>query len=301
MNTTACFVAIIDLSLKEKLKEDLVNQGFALTTPPYTIFSAKKKGISVTLYTSGKITVQGSEKNDFITFYLEPEILQELSYSHPEIKIDLTPRIGIDEAGKGDYFGPLVIAGVYADEAIIREMLAIGVKDSKQMSDPAIVKLAAQIRKITPFSLVRLPPATYNNLYAKFKNLNRLLGWGHATAITELVIKTGCKKAIIDQFASDDIVIQALAQKKTDIQLTQRHRGEEDPVVAAASILARAAFVDDMVKLEEKFGMQIPKGASTLVKKQARILYQKFGNEGLGQAAKLHFKTTEEITSTFDL
>src|SRR5580693_626798 len=109
MNT---FVATIDLALADKLREDLVGQGFELTKPPYTLFSAQKTGVSCTLYTSGKLTVQGKGKDEFIAFYLEPEILKKLAYTHPELGVDMTARIGIDEAGKGDFFGPLCIAGV---------------------------------------------------------------------------------------------------------------------------------------------------------------------------------------------
>jgi len=172
----ACFVAQIDLSLKEKLQNDLLDQGFKLTTPPYTLFSAQKKGVSCTLYTSGKLTVQGKDKEDFIHFYLEPEILKSLAYSHPEIEIDMTPRIGIDEAGKGDFFGPLCIAGVYGDEKMIKELLTIGVKDSKTISDKNILLLKSKIQRICPHAIVRLPPKKYNELYSNFRNLNRLLG-----------------------------------------------------------------------------------------------------------------------------
>lgn len=118
MNT---FVATIDLALAAKLQTDLREQGFELTKPPYTIFSAQKQGISCTLYTSGKITVQGKGKDDFIAYYLEPEILKSLAYTYPESGVDMTPHIGVDEAGKGDFFGPLCIAGVQADEEGIKK------------------------------------------------------------------------------------------------------------------------------------------------------------------------------------
>src|SRR5579864_6497505 len=121
MNT---FVATIDIALADKLREDLSSQGFEFTKPPYTLFSAQKKGVSCILYTSGKLTVQGKDKDDFIAFYLEPEILQKLAYTHPELGVDLTPRIGIDEAGKGDFFGTLCIAGVQADEEGVKKLLS---------------------------------------------------------------------------------------------------------------------------------------------------------------------------------
>ena len=114
MNKSPCFVATIDVALEEKLRSDLTEQGFVLTHPLHTLFAAQKKGVSCTLYESGKLTVQGKDKDDFIAFYLEPEILQSFAYIHPTANIDLTARIGIDQAGKGDFFGPLCIAGVQA-------------------------------------------------------------------------------------------------------------------------------------------------------------------------------------------
>ena len=291
----SCFVTSIDLSLKEKLRNDLVDQGFQLTTPSYTIFSAQKKGISCTLYTSGKLTVQGKDKDDFIHFYLEPEILKTLSYSHPEIDLDLTARIGIDEAGKGDFFGPLCIGGVYADEKMIKELLAIGVKDSKTISDKNIIILKNKIQNICPHANIRIFPKKYNEMYESFHNLNRLLGWGHATAICELVGKTGCHNVIIDKFANENVVESALRQKHLEANLTQKHKAESDPVVAAASILARAAFLEGLEKLGEKVGMVLPKGASAAVVSAGKALVSKHGEVILEEVAKLHFKTKQDV------
>ena len=291
----SCFVATISLDLTDKLRNDLIEQGFKITTPAYTVFSAQKKGVSCTLYTSGKLTVQGKEMEEFITFYLEPEILQSVAFSYPETQVNLTPHIGIDESGKGDFFGPLCIAGVQADETKIKELLAMGVRDSKRISDSVVRKLSTKIKATCPHSIVFISPKKYNELYANFHNLNKLLGWGHATAIVELVTKTGCTEIIIDQFASEHVVINALKQKKIQVSLTQRHRAEEDPVVAAASVLARAAFLDGLEHLGKQFEVELPKGASSQVIKAGKTLVQKFGPQVLEQTAKLHFKTKEEI------
>jgi ribonuclease HIII len=296
MSTSSpCFVTEIDLHLKDKLQEDLLDQGFQLTNPPYTIFSAKKNNISCTLYTSGKLTVQGKGKDEFIRFYLEPEILGNLNYSHPEVSLDLTARIGIDEAGKGDYFGPLCIAGIQANSEQIKELLALGVKDSKKMSDALVKTLSYKIKQVVPYTIVRLTPKKYNELYESFHNLNRLLAWGHATAIGDLVEKTGCRNAIIDQFADESVVITALKNKRLDIHLTQRHRGEEDIVVAAASILARSAFLEGLEELGTHVSMTLPKGAAAHVTQAAKNLVAKHGEEVLKVVAKLHFKMTHEI------
>jgi len=298
------FVVTLDLKLAEKLLSDLLDQGFEKTipTPPHTIFSAKKKGVSCTLYQSGKLTVQGKEMAQFIEFYLEPTILGTFSYSHPNAEVEIAnqmenvvPHIGIDESGKGDYFGPLCIAGVYADAKGIAGLRSLGVKDSKEINDAGIIKIGNRIKAEFNHHIVKINPLKYNELYQQFGNLNHLLAWGHATTIEQLVLKTQCRTIMIDQFAAEHVVIRALARKKMDVNLTQRHRGEEDIVVAAASILARQTFLEGMDKLSEEFCIRLPKGASAKTKSVAREFVQKMGKDALKHVAKLHFKTTLEI------
>jgi len=290
-----CFVATISLELAEKLKSDLIDQGFTISTPAHTPFSAVKKGVSCTLYTSGKLTVQGKEMNDFITFYLEPEILKSVAFSYPEAEVSLIPHSGVDESGKGDFFGPLCVAGVYADEAQIKALLKLGVKDSKRLTDGSVRKLSAQIKKDFAHAIVFISPQKLNTLYDQFRNLNNLLGWGHATVIAELVAKTGCTRATIDQFANENIVKEAMKKKQITVELTQCFRAEADPVVAAASILARAAFLEGLENLSTKIGITLPKGASAQVIAAGKALVRKEGPAILEQVAKLHFKTKEEI------
>ncbi|MBX7065730.1 MAG: ribonuclease HIII [Parachlamydiales bacterium] len=289
------FTTKIDVKLAPKLMEDLKNQGFELSKPPYTIFSAKKKGVSCTLYESGSLTVQGKEMKEFMEFYLEPEILQTFQYSHPDAHLNLEPHIGMDEAGKGDYFGPLCVAAIYGDSEGIKKMRELGARDSKRISDDGILKIAKKLRAEFPYTVIRLFPKKYNELHGKFKNLNRLLGWAHAAALGDLALKTGCKKALLDQFAEKHVMENALRQKKVEIDLEQKVRGEEDLVVAAASILARAAFLEGMKTLGEEVGMELPKGASAQVKEAAKKLIAKWGPEILDKVAKTHFKTTGEL------
>lgn len=296
MTKPACFTAKIDISLRDKIENDLVDQGFEISKPPYTLFSAKKKGVSCTLYESGTLTVQGKEMQNFIEFYLEPEILKAFQFSHPIVHLNLEPHIGLDEAGKGDFFGPLCVAGVFADSAGIQSMHAMGVKDSKKMSDEAILKLAKKIRVQFPYTVIRLFPQKYNELYGKFKNLNRLLGWAHVATLGDLSQKTGCRTALLDQFADKKVVETAMKQKKLDVDLEQKVRGEEDLVVAAASILARAAFLEGMNKLSEEAGMVLPKGASAQVVAAAKKIKTSLGPESLPKFVKTHFKTMLELS-----
>ena len=284
----------MDLKLKDQLREDLIDQEFTLTKPAYTFLTEKKKGISCTLYTSGKLLIQGKEMDGFIRFYIEPQILQAFTYSNPE-PTDTSERIGVDEAGKGDFFGPLCIAAVYADKEKIQALLALGIRDSKTLSDPAVIALSSKIKAICPHALVILKPKTYNQLYARFQNLNRLLAWGHATAIAELVQKTHCKQVIIDQFAHERVILDAIKQKKLDLELTQRHRAESDLVVAASSILARDAFLQGLYNLRLFYKIQLPKGASQEVIRIGKAFCVKYSSSLLEEVAKLHFKTLQEI------
>lgn len=292
MNT---FVATIDTKLGEKLRADLLEQGFELSQPPYTFFSAKKKGLSVSLYTSGKLTVQGKEMASFIEFYLEPEILKATPFTYQDHDIDTSGRIGIDESGKGDFFGPLCIAGVYSEGDAIKELRTLGVRDSKALSDGAIMQIGKKIRANYAHHIVKIGPERYNELYAQFKNLNRLLAWGHATTIEKLVEATNCQKVIIDQFAAEDVVELALQRKALKVDLTQRHRAEEDLIVAAASILAREAFLDGLESLGRAFEMTFPKGASAATIRAGKMFVSKFGSSELKRVAKLHFKTLDAI------
>jgi len=297
MNQPANFIVEIDLTLASKLKNDLEDQGFEFTRPAYTIFHAKKKGVSCTLYESGKFMVQGKDKHDFITYYLEPEILGKLSYSYPETEMNTAPHIGVDEAGKGDVFGPLCVAALYADSDQISALIKMGIRDSKRLTDPTIIKFAAKIKKDFAYSLVQIFPKRYNELYQSFQNLNTLLGWGHATAIEELLTKTDCTDVLIDQFANENVVISALKRKNLSVNLTQKHRGEEDIVVAGASILARAAFVQGLEKLSQDYQLPLPKGASSQVIQAGQKFVFSHGKEALHMVAKLHFKTIDQILS----
>lgn len=294
-STPSIFVTTIDASLSQTMTQDLMDQGFDITKPQYTYFQAKKPGVSCTLYTSGKLTVQGKEMGPFIEFYLEPTILKSCSYTYRDQSINKDARIGIDESGKGDFFGPLCIAGVYASGDTIVKLQEMGIKDSKKLTDPMILKMAEKIRKECDYHIVKINPPKYNELIVQFGNLNHLLAWGHATTIEQLIEKTGCKKVIIDQFADERVVLTAIKRKKLALDITQRHRAEEDLVVAAASILARAAFVEGLEALEKKYHQRLPKGASKMTIAAGREFVRDHGQELLNQVGKLHFKTLDAI------
>lgn len=212
---------------------------------------------------------------------------------HPRNAIE---RIGIDESGKGDYFGPLVIAAVFVDATTQGELRLMEVRDSKKLSDGRVLEMAPDIKTICPHSVIAIGPQKYNELYAKIKNLNRLLAWGHAKAL-ETLLERGitCERAISDQFGDERLILNALQEKGRKIALEQRPKAESDLAVAAASILARAEFLIRLKRLSSEVGTTLPKGASPAVELAAKMVIKKHGQDRLGSVAKLHFKTTKAV------
>jgi ribonuclease HIII len=204
-------------------------------------------------------------------------------------------RIGIDESGKGDYFGPLVIAAVFVDATTQGELKLMEVRDSKKISDGRILEMAPDIKTICPHSVIAIGPQKYNELYAKIKNLNRLLAWGHAKALENLLERVTCGRAISDQFGDERLILNALQDKGRKIVLEQRTKAESDLAVAAASILARAEFLLRLKRLSGEVGTTLPKGASPTVELAAKMIVKKHGRDRLGTVAKLHFKTTQAV------
>ena len=267
----------------------------------YALAAAEGEDCQIVLYQSGKCLVQGKGAADWVTFVLEPQVLGEarLGYEdvlNPEAN---APHMGVDESGKGDFFGPLVIAAAYVDETIAKDLKAMNVRDSKTITtDKAAQDLAKKIRARLgdKFVVVSIGPAAYNRLYATMGSVNRILAWGHARAIENLLEKVPtCPRALSDQFGPEQQIQRALQQKGRKIKLEQRHKAESDIAVAAASILARSGFLTAMDKLGEKYGVKLPKGASDKVKQVAAEIVQKHGGAAFLEVAKCHFKTTDDV------
>lgn len=198
--------------------------------------------------------------------------------------------IGVDESGKGDYFGPLVIAGVYADPSLSKQLRSIGVADSKRLSADKIHTLSEQIRAMCPHSVVVLNNPTYNDAYQKIQNLNIMLAWGHARVIGNVLVQVPCRHALSDKFGPDHLIREALLKKNIDIVLFQRTQAEDNVAVAAASILARDFFVTYLADLGKRYGMIFPKGASEQVVHAKKQFLENHGESELTEVAKMHFK-----------
>jgi ribonuclease HIII len=287
----------LDAAAGSRLRASLERDGYKFRDVPYARWSAAGPGVSVTLYDSGKLVIQGKHEDDFAITYLDDvdEVFAQTNVAaHDRVT---EPIIGTDESGKGDYFGPLVIAAFLVTPEDVPVLATIGARDSKTVGDREAMEMARQLLDAYPtrIGVVSIGPERYNEMHAEFgKNLNRLLAWGHATAVAEVLAKTPCKRVISDKFGNERLIADALKKKNIDVKLEQRVRAESHPAVAAASILARARFLVELRRLGEGIGEKLHKGAGHPVDAVARDLWKKGGLELLGRVAKLHFKTTEK-------
>jgi len=211
--------------------------------------------------------------------------------------LEFTEYIGTDESGKGDYFGPLVIAAVYIDEKTKNELEKIGVKDSKLISDNNIKILESSIKSIVKgnFSIVQINPEKYNQIYESFSNLNKIMGWAHSQAIQNLAAKVDCKNVISDKFGNEKLIKDELKNKNIKLNLYQTTKGERFTAVAAASILARAKVIDWFNVKSTEIGFAIPKGGGDLVNQIADKILQIKSKEYLSKMIKFHFKNSQII------
>jgi ribonuclease HIII len=289
-------------------------------------FEDGKERVIVKQYTNGKLQFQGAAGNLYKNIL--DAVIPLYNSKHPDAKLSVDdymkddpkngiypaeksltepqreipfPHIGTDESGKGDFFGPMVVAGVWMDELAGFRLEAIGVRDSKLLSDRRCQELAEEIRIECngKFVEVEILPERYNGLYDQFKkegkNLNHLLAWGHARAIESLLERNPCSYAVADQFGNEKFILSNLMEKGRELQLLQTPKAERYIAVAAASILARDRFLSRMEKLSHEYGILLPKGASDRVIQPALDIIRKRGIDELKKVAKLHHKTTQKI------
>lgn len=289
------YSAKVDKGKVEPLREFFKSKGCGIEPKQYAYFSAKCADFAAAFYESGKFVIQGKNTDAVVKeacsrFGLPLPKTEAAQTEQADIEIP-ERHIGTDESGKGDFFGPLVIAGVLVDKDSSEKLAALGVKDSKKLDDKKITALADEIKKTCTHSVVTINPKKYNELYSSFKNLNKLLAWGHSRAIENILAKEDCDFALSDKFGDERLIQNALMQKGRKITLEQRVRGESDIAVAAASILARAEFVRRMEALNSSYGIFFPKGASEKVIEQGIEFARKHSAERLCEVSKTHFKT----------
>ncbi len=281
-----------------KLRGRLDGGSFEWRTAPHAQYSVKGEGVVATLYNSGKLVVQGPAPDEFLARFVDgkaPDPKKKKAKVEAEdsdaVSRVLVTTVGSDEAGKGDFFGPLVVAAVRLDPDVAAKMKSGGVMDSKKLTDVKALQLGKALRETVPFSVVRVDPEEYNARYPTYSGLNAFLAELHAQAITELA-QPGVR-VLVDRFANESVMRKAL--KGLDIKLEQAVRAERNMAVAAASILARQEFLLGMEELSERFGMALHKGAGYPVDACGVDFVQTHGWDSLGLVAKLHFKNTGKV------
>ena len=311
------FTYELDAEQQEKLLALLALGNYRPRQVPYSLAAVEGDGFNCALYQKEKhgrrkLCIQGSKAQDFVEFFLEPNVLGVATVGYEDV---LDPgrssaHGGSDESGKGDFFGPLVVACCYTDEALSAAMREMGVRDCKQMTDKAVLTVGAKLRQLLGpdrYAVVKIGPAAYNRLYAKIKNINRLLAWAHGTCIEELLERQqACPKVVVDQFAPTEATIRrALKERGKKIVVEQRHRAEDDIAVAAASVMARAEFLlaiaamaveDGPIPVDKVPLDMIPRGSSDpRVRQLAEEMVRKHGPTWLMNHCKAHFQTTDKV------
>ena len=314
----------LDEEQQNKLLLVLAGGNYRKRTVPYALMSVEGDRFNCTLYAKEKhgrrkCCIQGGGAEDFVLFVLEPQVLGAATLGYEEVLDPDRDKAhgGSDESGKGDYFGPLVVACCYVDEGLASELRKMGVKDCKQMADTSVLGVGAKIRHLLGpqrYAVVKIGPPAYNRLYAKIRNINRLLAWAHGTCIESLLEKQpACPKVVVDQFAPTEAVInRALKARGRKITVDQHHKAESDIAVAAASVVARELFLRDLVAALPDYGLAaateknpvgaIPKGSSDpRIRELAESCVRKNGPTWIMNHCKAHFQTTDKVLAACGL
>lgn len=284
-----------------ELRRILEGYGYAFEARPHQAFLARAPGSVVNAYLSGSVVLGGAKPlPKEAILWLDAHAAAPAAAAREKHPMPSLPaiRAGVDEAGKGDYFGPLVIAGVVVDPATETKLRVLGVRDSKTIGDEDVIALAARIEEVVPASareVIAISPARYNALHLKLRNVNRILGWAHARVIESLLARDPrCQAAISDQFGDERYIVSQLQERGKAIRLVQVPRAERELAVAAASILARAEFLVGIRTLSARHDVRFPLGA-THVKDAARRFVAARGPAALASVAKVHFRTTGQV------
>ncbi len=275
----------------------------AKVKPPNETIKAfiKTDSLIVTVYRSNKVVFQGKQAEEAFFFWHETFDLPELETKNPKTSDDFfTSSIGSDESGVGDYFGPLTVCAAYIDEDVLKGLDLEKIKDSKTVSDQAILELGPKLLDKVPHALYILQNKKYNQLVEKGYNAHHLKAYLHAQSHKKLITKIKKRpKIVIDQFCREETYMRYLRKFKEpikpDVFLTKAESHYAS--VAVASIIARYAYLQELKKLSEELGVELKKGASKAVDQQAHELLKKYGSNRLKTFAKIHFKTTRKASS----
>jgi len=284
-------------ALEQRLRREL-SEAAEWRRVEYARFAVKSPGASVVCYSSGKLVLQGRQIDGFAARFLGELQAEELAgtTADPGISFDVT-TIGSDEAGKGDYFGPLVVAAVHAAPSSRDELMALGVTDSKKLSDRRMYPVAERIERMLSCEVRVLMPTDYNDRWNAERNVNHLLADLHVDAIAALLEKHETGAVVVDKFADERLVATRLQRRVKNMpgRLVQVPRAEAHLVVAAASIVARVRFLEGLQECQADSGTDLHKGAGSPVDVAGRRVFSIGGTDLLRRVAKLHFKNSDRI------
>lgn len=270
------------------LGESLSESGYPVETSPNrtVFFGVKAPQLTLKLYRTGKLIIQGRETEAVLMNHLEDILACRYTIT----------SIGTDESGKGDYFGPLVVAAVRLTRFDVEPLLRLSVQDSKVMSDASVRDAAERIAESLPNKVLVIGNKRYNELFDKMRNMNRILVWAHSKVAEALLQKGKPQRLIVDRFANPALLRRRL--QKHNIEILQVERAERELPVAAASVLARAEFLKRLRNISKRFDFPLPKGAGEAAVAAACRFIRLFGKESLAEVAKLHFRTTQKAVES---
>ena len=298
--------------VSDNIKQMMIEhyQDMVTGKPPYSVFQVKDYDCVTTLYESGKVMFQGIGADIEASFWTEQEriinnrnVLEEIKEKESK-EDDKTyyyyDAIGSDEVGTGDYFGPIIVTATLVDKSTRKLLEDLKIMDSKKMTDDKIRRCAPILMKKIPYVTFTLTNPKYNELAKKGFNMNKIKAVLHNRVLYELSNKgIPYHKIIVDQFTTPRSYFSYLKQENiTDkvTKITFLTKGESKHLsVAAASVISRYLFLQEMDKMSEKYGVTILKGASDKVDELGKQIVKKFGAKELDKIAKLNFKNTEEI------
>ncbi|GGC84954.1 ribonuclease HIII [Enterococcus wangshanyuanii] len=272
---------------------------------PYTEFVAKSGTTTITAYTSGKVVFQGLEAEKIAAKWGTSTASKTASTSKTKTTTSLPANfsqlsvLGSDEVGNGSYFGPVTVCAAYVEKTMVAKLKALGVKDSKELTDPQIRQLANVVKELIPFKLLIVEPEKYNQIQPKYNAVHMKVAL-HNQAIHLLLNEIAPIKPeaiLIDQFTPEANYKKYVRSEKNQVseKLYFVTKGEQYHVaVAAASIISRAAFLDELEKESQELGLKVPSGAGSTADQVAAKVLKKGGISLLSKYAKLHFANTEK-------
>jgi len=272
---------------------------------PYELERFSAVGIAVVVYTSGKIVLQGGNITDEFVQKVSAILGLESDIVEPVISKPFVNHIGVDEVGKGDFFGPMVVCSAFVTSEMLEKIQKSEIRDSKKLSDSTMCDLYDEFGGDIPHIVSIVTPEIYNIEYSKVKNVSILLAQNHAKCIEELLERLDkdgikCEKVVIDQFSKKkDRVTSLLGERGKKVVFEQFHKGESDVAVAVASVFARAVFVKKWKEMDESYGFRFPKGATHVIYAGKQFV-KLYGEDRLGEVAKMSFRTSKQVLGLLD-